>query len=471
MIRPVLTDRREGVVYLYWCAQTFAAVATYLAWVAFISAWPTAYPLDGTKVMFYLLGVILASFSLHVGQHNSNHRLVPMGLLEAIPHTLHQLLRFVAVLVTLAVLMRDGERTYLFGYLVILTLVLTLANMYFPSIIAWFVFRDNLMPTVLVTGSDEVKALHRMMSAREHLGIELVGWVGEGALDAQDAPLPKLGNLPELSQIVRDHGVGQVLISQLSYSPDEGRAIARCAENVGCRVRFVLHVQRYFPDQPLSIEREGPFTLMSAAREPLENPLNRLLKRLLDIAIALPVVVFVLPPLFLVVWLVQRHQSPGPLLHQQQRSGLDRKRFVIYKIRTMHEAGNAPTLSAQATRHDARIYPFGRFLRRTSLDEMPQFLNVLIGNMSAIGPRPHLLEHDEQFARIVNTYYTRHFVKPGITGLAQSQGYRGEIANESLLEKRIGYDMLYIREWSFSLDLRILVRTAWQVFFPPQSAY
>jgi hypothetical protein len=104
------------------------------------------------------------------------------------------------------------------------------------------------------------------------------------------------------------------------------------------------------------------------------------------------------------------------------------------------------------------------------LDEFPQFVNVLLGDMSVIGPRPHLLEHDEQFAKIVNTYYTRHFVKPGITGLAQCQGCRGEIANPSLLEKRIQFDMEYIRRWSFALDLRILLKTTWQVLFPPQSA-
>lgn len=465
----MLRDRREGVVYLYWCLQTFAAVGTYLAWVAFVQAWPTSHPLDGTKVMFYLLGVVLASFSLHAGQHNSDHRLAPMGLMEAIPYTFHQVLRFAAVLLALAVLMRDQQRTFLFGYLVDLTLVLMLANMYLPSVIAWFVFRESLLPTLLVAAGEEVGNLQRMLVEREHLGIRLVGWVGEG--DVAGTDLPKRGPLGDLRNVVREQGVSQVVISQLSYAPDEGRAIARCAEELGCRVRFVLHVQRYFPNQPLSIEQEGAFTLMSAAREPLENPLNRLLKRLLDIVVALPVVLFVLPPLFLIIWLIQRSQSPGPLLHRQQRSGLDRKRFMIYKIRTMHVANEAAALSRQATRHDSRIYPFGRFLRRSSMDELPQFLNVLIGNMSVIGPRPHLLEHDEQFARIVNTYYTRHFVKPGITGLAQCHGYRGEVANQTLLEKRISCDMQYIRRWTFSLDLQILFRTAWQVLFPPQTAY
>lgn len=467
----MLTDRREGVAYLYWCSQTIAAVATYLMWIAFVGLWPSSRPLDGTKVTIYLLGVVLASFALNVGQHNSGHRLVPMRAKDAVPYTLHQLLRYVAVLFTLALLIRDPERTVLFGYLVNLSLVLTLVNMYLPSLIAWSVFRDNQLITLLVAEGDEVGELFRMMSAREHLGMRLVGWVGAEGDAVANYPLPRMGGVERLGALLKESGAGQVLISQLSHAPEEGRRLAHCAEQAGCRVRFVMHVQRYFPNQPLSVEQEGPFTLVSAAQEPLENPLNRLSKRGFDLAVSIPVVLLLLPPLFLVVWLVQRSQSPGPLLYRQARSGLDHRRFQIYKIRTMHAAGSADTVCVQASKGDARVYPFGRFLRRTSLDELPQFLNVLRGDMSVIGPRPHLLQHDEQFARIVSVYYTRHFVKPGITGLAQCNGYRGEISSPTLLEKRIRCDMRYIREWSLSLDLRILLRTFWQVFFPPATAY
>jgi lipopolysaccharide/colanic/teichoic acid biosynthesis glycosyltransferase len=327
------------------------------------------------------------------------------------------------------------------------------------------------MPTVLVADASEVVKLHDMMAAREHLGIKIVGWVGNGDVGAEQFQLPKLGKPEALPQILKEHRVSQVVISQHSFSPEFGRSLAQVAEEAGCRVRFFLHVQRYFPDQPVSIEQEGAFTLMAAADEPLENPLNRLLKRSLDIAISLPVVLFMLPPLSAIVWWMQRRQSPGPLIHRQYRSGLDHKKFLILKFRTMHEIRNAAELSRQAQPDDCRIFPFGRFLRRTSLDEFPQFLNVLIGSMSVSGPRPHLIEHDEQFARIVRTYYTRQFVKPGITGLAQCNGFRGEISEPELLRKRISYDMLYIRRWTFSMDLQILLQTVRQVVFPPRTAY
>ena len=468
----MLKDRREGLVYLHWCALTIISVAVYLGWVAFINAWPSIHPVDGSDLLLYLLGVIVASFSVHIGGDDSSPRLGEMGLIESIPHTLHQLVRYVAVLLALAFLTRDSElsRKFLLGYIAIMSVVLTLANMYIPPVIAWFFFRGNLMRTVLVADGDEVAKLHEMLAAREHLGIKILGWVGDGA-DREERVLPRLGGLGELRRILQEHTVSQVVISQHSFSPETGRGIAQIGEEAGCRVRFFLHVQRYFPEQPVSIEQEGAFTLMAAASEPLENPLNRLLKRTLDIAIALPVVLFVLPPLCVAVVWMQRRQSPGPLFHRQNRSGLDRQKFLMYKFRTMHVLSSPADLARQARKDDSRIYAFGLFLRRTSLDEIPQFLNVLIGNMSVSGPRPHLLAHDEQFARIVSTYYTRSFVKPGITGLAQCNGFRGEILEPSLLEKRIGYDMQYIRRWTLSLDLQILFQTARQMIVPPGSAY
>jgi exopolysaccharide biosynthesis polyprenyl glycosylphosphotransferase len=280
-----------------------------------------------------------------------------------------------------------------------------------------------------------------------------------------------LGTLEELRRIVIEHDVSQVVVSQAAHEPRQAHEIARCVQDAGCRVRFYANSRSYFGTLPISVEHEGDYTFVMLTAEPLENPANRALKRVLDIAVSLPVVLFVLPPLVAIVALMQYRQSPGPIFHRQYRSGLNRKKFMIYKFRTMHVEGSENSVTKQAQRHDSRVYEFGRFLRRSSLDEIPQFLNVLLGDMSVSGPRPHLIEHDEQFAKVVNSYYTRHFVKPGITGLAQSKGFRGEISEVSLLHKRINYDMLYIRRWSIFLDLQILVDTVRQVIRPPRSAY
>ncbi|HWZ94464.1 MAG TPA: exopolysaccharide biosynthesis polyprenyl glycosylphosphotransferase [Opitutaceae bacterium] len=470
----MLKDRKDGVVYLHWCALTVAAAGAYIGWLAFAEASPAFHGVRGPNVWLYLFGVVIASFWQHRGLHLSGHRLGDMGFIESMRHSWHQLFRFVIVLFTLAFVIKDNEvsRKFLFGYIFLMAFVLTAANVYFPRIIVRLFFRKVLMRTLLVAKPDEVMKLHCMMAAREHLGIKIVGWVGDSEPGASSQiPLPKLGVLDDLRRVLQEHNVAQVVVSQHSFPLEEGRAIAQCAEEAACRVRFFAHVQKYFPAQSISVEHEGQFTFVTQASEPLENPMNRLLKRVLDIAVSLPVVLFVLPPLTLLVWIMQWRQSSGPVIHRQYRSGLNRTKFLIFKYRTMHVADTAAALTKQAQANDSRVFPFGRFLRRTSLDEFPQFLNVLMGDMSVSGPRPHLLEHDEQFSKIVNSYYTRHFVKPGITGLAQTRGFRGEISEPSMLQKRIGYDMIYIRRWTLSLDLRILFQTASQVVFPPRSAY
>jgi lipopolysaccharide/colanic/teichoic acid biosynthesis glycosyltransferase len=206
--------------------------------------------------------------------------------------------------------------------------------------------------------------------------------------------------------------------------------------------------------------------------EPLEDPMNRILKRGLDIAISLPVVLLLLPPLVAWVWVLQRVQAPGRLFFRQQRTGHGQHCFQIIKFRSMYEASQSPTTEArQARRGDDRIYPFGRFLRASSFDEFPQFINVLKGEMSVVGPRPHLVAHDREFSRNLKGYRTRFFVKPGITGLAQCNGLRGEITEPKLLEERIKLDVDYITRWSIWLDLQITVKTAWQMVRPPKSAY
>ena len=226
-----------------------------------------------------------------------------------------------------------------------------------------------------------------------------------------------------------------------------------------------------FGEQMSNVECNDRFAFAAQAAEPLDNPINCLMKRTLDLAVAIPVVCFVLPPLTLLVAIAHRLQSPGPVFHRQERSGLNRQIFHIFKFRTM-QVGSEAQRGTQATRDDSRVFPFGRFLRKTSLDEFPQFINVLLGEMSVSGPRPHLLEHDQKFAAMVGSYYMRHFVKPGITGLAQSEGFRGEvIGRPELLQKRIDHDLRYVNIWSLELDLRIIASTARQVVRPPRAAY
>jgi len=169
---------------------------------------------------------------------------------------------------------------------------------------------------------------------------------------------------------------------------------------------------------------------------------------------------------------MQRLQAPGKLLFVQKRSGHRRNEFNIYKFRSMYDhSRDSASEAVQARKGDNRIFPFGRFLRQSSLDEFPQFLNVLRGDMSIVGPRPHMPAHDAEFRHFYKGYRTRHFAKPGITGLAQTRGFRGEISDPALLQQRVQNDLYYIANWSIWLDLQITVKTFWQVFSPLKTAY
>jgi putative colanic acid biosynthesis UDP-glucose lipid carrier transferase len=184
---------------------------------------------------------------------------------------------------------------------------------------------------------------------------------------------------------------------------------------------------------------------------------NRLIKRVSDIVLSLLILVLI-APLMLAVAIGVKLSSPGPIIFRQKRNGLDGEEIIVYKFRSMTTMDNGPVVQ-QATKGDKRITPFGAFIRKTSLDELPQFVNVLQGRMSIVGPRPHAVAHNEMYRQLIKAYMVRHKVKPGITGWAQVNGYRGETDTLDKMQARVEYDLEYLRNWSLGLDLVIILRT------------
>ncbi len=190
-------------------------------------------------------------------------------------------------------------------------------------------------------------------------------------------------------------------------------------------------------------------------------------KRGIDILLSL-IVFFVLLPFLPIIVFMIKWQSPGPVLYKQLRTGRDGKPFWMYKFRTMHVNKEADT--KQATRNDSRKFPFGKFLRRTTLDEMPQLINILKGEMSVVGPRPHMLKHTEYYAERIPNFMERHSVKPGVTGLAQAMGWRGETPELWMMEERVRHDLHYIRHRTIKMDLAIIFRSLGQFIQPVDGA-
>jgi len=206
-----------------------------------------------------------------------------------------------------------------------------------------------------------------------------------------------------------------------------------------------------------------------ARHEPLNDRLNQLLKRAFDVAFSLGVLVFVLSWLIPLIALLIRLDSKGPIFFKQRRAGKEGKDFYCFKFRTMYVNKEADT--KQASRNDSRITKVGRFLRKTSLDEFPQFLNVLLGDMSVVGPRPHPIALNERFSPVIEKFMVRHLVKPGVTGLAQAKGYRGETRELRQMVNRVRMDIFYVENWSFLLDLKIIFWTVFSVLKGDKNAF
>ena len=214
---------------------------------------------------------------------------------------------------------------------------------------------------------------------------------------------------------------------------------------------------KFCDSKKLIYETYDSLPILSLRRVPLQDSVNLFFKRLIDIIISLAVIVFVLSWLTPIIALFIKKESDGPVFFKQTRNGINYEEFSCLKFRSMIVNENAHKL--QATKGDTRVTKIGAFLRKTSLDEMPQFINVLLGDMSVVGPRPHMIKENDKYYKTVDKYMLRHVIKPGITGLAQVSGYRGEVEKESDIVNRIKFDIYYLENWSILLDVKIILRT------------
>ena len=218
----------------------------------------------------------------------------------------------------------------------------------------------------------------------------------------------------------------------------------------------------------LKPELFGDFMLFTNHTEPLLKPINKIIKRTFDIVVSLITCLCIIP-FIPIIALIIKLQSPGPIFFKQDRTGINGKAFKCYKFRSMYI--NNDSDKSQATINDPRKFPFGNFMRKTNIDEFPQFFNVLIGNMSLVGPRPHMLYHTELYRSLIDEYMVRHFSKPGITGWAQVTGFRGETSELWQMEERIKRDIWYIENWTFWLDIKIIFQTAKSLIIHDKKAY
>jgi Undecaprenyl-phosphate glucose phosphotransferase len=317
---------------------------------------------------------------------------------------------------------------------------------------------------VVIVGYGEVgKELYEYFLQNPEFGFKC-----EGFFDDHHQGPEVVGKLGDLKEYLKRKSVDEVYCSLPDSENDFIEGLSEYCQNHLIRFSLIPDFRSFYYKR-VKLEFFENIPVLSTLSDPLTDPINRFIKRGFDILFSLLVILLILSWLLPLLILIIKIDSPGPGFFIQNRSGFRNNVFKVFKLRTM--VVNKMSDAMQAKKDDKRITKIGSFLRRTSLDELPQFFNVLIGNMSVVGPRPHMLFQTEEYSQTIDNYMLRHFVKPGITGLAQVKGYRGETADPALMKIRVKLDKIYIEHWSVWLDIKIIFETALLAFKKQDYAY
>ena len=325
----------------------------------------------------------------------------------------------------------------------------------------------NLRRAVIVNTNRPGRQLMKQLKTDVNYGMKFLGFFDNAPASEVDSSL-LLGDLSVIKNYCTKNRVDEMYYSQRGDDEEQIRDLLDFCERNFIRFRIIFDNKMFF-NKKVSISFYGFTPIITFREEPLESYYNRFIKRGFDIIFSLLVIIIFLSWLIPLLSLLIRLDSKGPVFFVQERSGLKNKSFRFLKFRTMKV--NNESDEVQATKDDSRITRIGKFLRKTSLDEIPQFFNVLTGQMSVVGPRPHMLKHTKDYSAIIDTFMIRHMVKPGITGLAQVRGFRGGTDEPGLMEKRVEWDVYYLENWSMLLDVKIIFLTVLNIFRGEKNAY
>jgi putative colanic acid biosynthesis UDP-glucose lipid carrier transferase len=337
--------------------------------------------------------------------------------------------------------------------------------------------RNHQRTAVIVGSNDTGIRLARQFINNPYLGVHVIGFFDDRSSERlqtakntsqanNPVPIPIKGRLSDLANFIKQNHIEAIYLAlPMATQP----RILRLLDDLRDTTASIYFVPDIFVTDLIQgrLGNVGDIPVVAVCETPFTG-FNGVIKRTSDIALSLFIMVLLLP-VMLTLAIGVKLSSPGPIIFKQRRYGLDGKEILVYKFRSMTSCDDG-TVVKQATKNDQRITRFGAFMRRTSLDELPQFINVLQGRMSIVGPRPHAVAHNETYRKLIKGYMVRHKVKPGITGWAQVNGYRGETETMDKMEKRIEHDLEYLRNWSLSLDLWIIMKTA-MVILRDRNAY
>jgi len=353
--------------------------------------------------------------------------------------------------------------------------------LYFAALRKYRIEGGNYKKIVFIGSNGGLKPMVNFMMNRSDFGYKIMGFFSDennpklsydvtskALIENGTGQINFLGNIDESFQYALDNNILEIYCSISEVNQEDIKRILDFGDANFIVIKLIPDNQNVL-SRNMYLEYYGFVPVLSIRKLPFDRPIVKYTKRLFDIIFSLLVIIFILSWFTPILYILIKRESKGPLFFKQVRDGLKGDSFMCYKYRSM--GVNTRSQLDQTTKHDVRITRIGRFIRKTSIDELPQFINVLKGEMSVVGPRPHMLSQSELFIKIVDKYMVRHFVKPGITGLAQVKGYRGEIETDEDIIKRVKYDIFYLENWSFVLDINIIIRTVVNIFQGEEKAY
>jgi putative colanic acid biosynthesis UDP-glucose lipid carrier transferase len=362
------------------------------------------------------------------------------------------------------------DERVLVAWVALTPVVMFSAHMLAPIVLPRIMAAEGLERVAVIAGAGSLgRKLAERIEATPFVGVKVAGYFDDRSQDrlAEIAPGQLLGPVDKVAEYVKSHKVDLIYLAlPLGSQP----RIVKLLDDLRDTTASVYFAPDIFLFDLIQARMDtiGGLPVLAVCETPFYG-VNGIVKRASDVVLA-TLILILIAPVMAAIALGVKLSSPGPILFRQRRYGLDGQEILVYKFRSMTVTEDGPVVR-QATRNDVRVTPFGALIRRTSMDELPQFINVLQGRMSIVGPRPHAVAHNEMYRKLVKSYMIRHKVKPGITGWAQVNGLRGETDTVEKMKARIEYDLDYLRNWSLRLDLAIIWRTIFVVFRKPETAY
>ena len=360
------------------------------------------------------------------------------------------------------------SRLYIVITLVSFGFGLFLNRFLYLGIKRYFKARHHLLKKVIILGYNETAKKLARYFEEDGISTQLLGFIEDQSNLHELSHYPILSDISGALQVSKDNNVEEIFSTITPEQNKEIYALMYAAEKEFIRFKVVPNLSTFI-NQAVHVDYFRDLPILSLRSEPLDDVGNRLKKRILDVVVSIFVIVFILSWMIPLLGLLIYLESRGPIFFSQKRTGKNNQTFNCIKFRSMQF--NSESELKQATRSDARITKIGKFIRKTSLDEFPQFLNVFKGEMSVVGPRPHMIKHTNDYSKSVDQYMIRQFLKPGITGWAQIHGFRGEITSPDQIRSRVNKDLWYLENWTLWLDIQIMFLTVYQLLKGDDNAF